>query len=312
MPSKPRKYGLKIFWACEAGSGYALNGKMYTGRKGDCPEKDLAKTITMELCKPFYESGRNITTDNFFTSHALACSLLEKKLTLLGTIRQYRKEVPKSLRKSRKREILSSDFRFDNINKMTLVSYVPKRNRCVILLSSLHYGREVEVGPQQKPLIIHDYNSAKGGVDQMDQNVEEFSVRRKTNRWPVLVFYNILDVACNNAYIIGRTNGNVSSRKMFLKNLSEQLAYPYMMERMRLPSLKLDTMACLRIFLRQEAGIKSVMNRAGDSYNMPRRCEVCRKSSRDACSICQSVVCASHKVTVKVVKCLACSSPANV
>ena len=26
IPSKPRKYGLKIFWACESSSGYALKG----------------------------------------------------------------------------------------------------------------------------------------------------------------------------------------------------------------------------------------------------------------------------------------------
>ena len=32
MPSKPRKYGLKIFWACESSSGYALNGLIYGGR----------------------------------------------------------------------------------------------------------------------------------------------------------------------------------------------------------------------------------------------------------------------------------------
>jgi hypothetical protein len=163
-----------------------------------------------------------------------------------------------------------------------------------------------------KPLIIHDYNKTKGGVDQMDQNVEEFSVRRKTNRWPVLVFFNIVDVACYNAYIIGRANGNVSSRKNFLKTLSEQLAYPYMMERMRLPSLRLDTKACLRIFLSQAEEYENVMNRMPVSSNTPRRCNVCGKSSRDACSVCQSIVCAFHKVTVKVVKCLSCSCPVDI
>ena len=30
MPSKPRKYGLKIFWACESSTGYALNAIAYS------------------------------------------------------------------------------------------------------------------------------------------------------------------------------------------------------------------------------------------------------------------------------------------
>ena len=34
LPSKPRKYGLKIFWICEADSGFALNAHVYIGRRG--------------------------------------------------------------------------------------------------------------------------------------------------------------------------------------------------------------------------------------------------------------------------------------
>ena len=41
-----------------------------------------------------YGSGCNITTDNFFTSHSLAKFLLGQNLTLLGTVRKTRKELP--------------------------------------------------------------------------------------------------------------------------------------------------------------------------------------------------------------------------
>ena len=30
VPSKPRKYGIKVFWVCEAQSGFALNAWIYT------------------------------------------------------------------------------------------------------------------------------------------------------------------------------------------------------------------------------------------------------------------------------------------
>ena len=35
MPSKPRKYKLKIFWACESSIGYTLNAIAYGGKEGD-------------------------------------------------------------------------------------------------------------------------------------------------------------------------------------------------------------------------------------------------------------------------------------
>ena len=34
MPAKPSKYGIKIFWLCDAANGYALNGSAYSGRDG--------------------------------------------------------------------------------------------------------------------------------------------------------------------------------------------------------------------------------------------------------------------------------------
>ena len=81
LPSTPRKYDLKIFWICEANSGFALNAHVYTGRRAEGPvHRGLAKDVVMWLCEPYYNSGREIVTDNFFTSHGLAVDLLEKNL----------------------------------------------------------------------------------------------------------------------------------------------------------------------------------------------------------------------------------------
>ena len=79
IPTKPRKYGLKIFWLCEAASGFALNSKIYSGKEGNTVHRELGKHVVLQLCKPFEKSGRDIVTDNFFTSHSLAVELLQKK-----------------------------------------------------------------------------------------------------------------------------------------------------------------------------------------------------------------------------------------
>jgi len=39
------------------------------------------------------------------------------------------------------------------------------------------------------------YNQTKGGVDTCDQMVKSMTVKRKTNRWPLIIFYRIVDFA---------------------------------------------------------------------------------------------------------------------
>ena len=223
IPSKPRKYGIKIFWACEAQSGYALNAIIYTGRQGTEVHRNLGHDVVMELMEPYYGSGREVVTDNFFTSHKLALSLLRETLTLLGTIRSHRREIPEDLR-NKKRPVTSSLFAFDHENKVTLVSYIPKKNKNVIMLSSSHSGKRIIPAMDNKPEMIAHYNFGKKGVDQLDEEVEEFTCRRKTVRWPLLLFFNMLDISAFNAYVLMKKNGYQGSRKSFLRNLRIQLA----------------------------------------------------------------------------------------
>lgn len=104
--------------------------------------------------------------DNFFTSHLLAVDLSNNGATLLSTLRKQRREVPTIMRA--RNPLHTSRFIYDHNAKITLVSYVPARNRIVILLSSSHGRGFVNANAlSQRPQIILDYNDGKGGVDQM-------------------------------------------------------------------------------------------------------------------------------------------------
>jgi len=88
IPNKPAKYGLKIMMICDSKSGYMLNAMPYLGKKTKPPDAvALGHYVTMELCKPYFGSKRNITGDNWFTSVPLVKKLLEKGLMYVGTIR---------------------------------------------------------------------------------------------------------------------------------------------------------------------------------------------------------------------------------
>lgn len=111
--------------------------------------------------------GVTVMCDNFFTTYPLAQELLKRKLALVGTVRKNKPELPPNLVQVKGRAALSSVFAFTR--NTTAVSYVPKRGRNVILLSTRHREPALTEGPKQKPEIVVAYNRCKGGVDNLDK-----------------------------------------------------------------------------------------------------------------------------------------------
>jgi hypothetical protein len=107
-------------------------------------------------------------------------------------------ELPQELVTSHGKEVYSTKFRYQN--RAMLASYCPKKGKTVILLSTMHEIGEISEDKTKKPQMIIDYNRTKSGVDTMDKLVRTYTVRRQTRRWPVAVFYNIIDTSALNAY----------------------------------------------------------------------------------------------------------------
>ena len=134
--------------------------------------------MVLKVVEPWYGTGRDICTDNYFTSYTLANQLLRQNLTLLGTVRQHRREVPLVLRQ--KTKLYRSKFIFNHGNRICLVAYQAKRNNNpVILLSSSHSDLSVDSGESKKPQMILDYNASKGGVDIFDKIWKSFPAAGK-------------------------------------------------------------------------------------------------------------------------------------
>lgn len=202
IPSKPGKYGIKLWMLADSETSYVYHLQVYTGRQaGQNREQNQGERVVLELTHDLKGSGRNVTADNFFTTLSLAQKLQQQKMTLLGTIRKHRREIPTELVNARGRELLSSLFAFRN--DATLVSYCPKKGKTVVLLSSMHTKPEIAVEQSsKKPHMILEYNTSKCGVDKADQMLRMYTTKRMTRRWPMAIFYNMIDISALNAFIV--------------------------------------------------------------------------------------------------------------
>lgn len=70
---------------------------------------------------------RNVTCDNFFTSHHLAIELKKRQMTIVGTIRKNRKKIPSVLLDMKWKPQYLTEAVYDHKDRITILSYVPKK-----------------------------------------------------------------------------------------------------------------------------------------------------------------------------------------
>jgi hypothetical protein len=95
MPKKPIKWGIKIFARCSK-NGFLHNFSVYTGASSNPMSSNFGATenIVLQLCKNLKSDNDDemayLFADNFFTTNKLALELKERKILLLGTVRENR------------------------------------------------------------------------------------------------------------------------------------------------------------------------------------------------------------------------------
>ncbi|KAJ8897951.1 hypothetical protein PR048_003309 [Dryococelus australis] len=161
--NKPDKFGIKFWLAADVDTKYFLNGFPYLGKDDNRPpNQSLQENVVMNLMAPYLGKGRNVTTDNFFTSVSLT-----EKLKIQST----------SLGKSHNQSIFQKQCHF--IMQPSMESYL------------------------------------------LDQMARKYSEKAASRRWPLQVFYNILDLAGINTWVLFKQiTGKKISRRVFLQMLS--------------------------------------------------------------------------------------------
>lgn len=195
----------------------------------------------------------------------------------------------------------------------TLCSYVPKKNKAVILLSSMHTTGDISQNEAAKPEMILYYNNTKGAVDTLDKMLHEYTTKRKTRRWPLAFFFNILDIAALAAYIIFiENNPNLikksEGRRHFLTQLAEHLCVPTVEIRSLQPNVMgvHATRAAIELVLGRKVQPIVPITNSNTRGRSPivGSCHICdaegnkKRKTRTACFQCQKPVCPDHYATV--------------
>lgn len=282
ISAKPDKFGIKFWLICDVDNKYVLNAVPYTGKDEQRdPRVSVPESVVMNLTKAYTNSGISVTTDNFFTSSSLAKNLSQRNITLLGTIRQNRREIPREVAQclaSKHIPVHSSAF-FKSGNQM-LAAYKVKTTKTVLVLSTEHRSAKVDENhPKKKPEIITKYNNTKYGVDISDQMLRLYSTKCASRRWPLAVFFNLLDIVCLNSWILANEMNmrSARTRREFLLHIGK-LFCSKAPSRKRPPHFNISTLRCQAL-------------QSGSSEERT-RCQTCKANkTKVTCCSCHKFVC---------------------
>lgn len=192
------------------------------------------------------------------------------------------------------------ETKFCHTKDITLLSYTPKKNKVVLVASTYLHTEEITGG---KPNIILHYNDTKGGTYTSDQLCHAYSVARRTNRWPMRIFFGMLDQAAVNSRIMWKLKvGDAresTSAIIVLKKLIAHLTFPMLRQRLAEPFLRRELQMIIKTILSMDNNQdKGELEKI--TYDPPRRCGLCErktdKKSRVGCSACGIPICEKHRL----------------
>ena len=194
IPSKPDKFGMKLYVLCEGNSGYISTYEVYTGKSFDPnPDADQHEqaqghtyNVVMGLMKKcgFLNKGYTLYTDNYYTSPTLYKDLDDQGTNAVGTVRVNRKEMPAAVKNSK---LKKGDLIYRQRNNMVAMKWKDKRDVCMLSTKhratlSLTQKMDRTTGePIVIPTCIIEYNKYMGGVDRADQLAKYYT--RKSLKW---------------------------------------------------------------------------------------------------------------------------------
>jgi hypothetical protein len=229
MPNKPKKWGIRFFMLCDSEMYYCRQFVIDTRLSLSMPELFDLFNLT---------KGQVLFTDRYYTTTALATSLIKRGIGLVGTTQVNRfpvKELvaafPKGTKKQRERgsyEVYTTAN--DDIAYVAWMDTKPVFFTCT-------YGSASEVVVQRRqrtgalvdvkaPKVVKLFCDNMGGVDTNNHLCSEHYSTvndQLTRKWTNKCVFAILDIICANSWIIYRHYHANSCKSAFYRDLFKAL-----------------------------------------------------------------------------------------
>ena len=156
-------------------------------------------------------------------------------------------------------------------------------------------------------------NKTKGRVDTFDQIYSNNSCSKMTKRWPMAIFYGMVNAAGVNTSILYHSHvvnqgKKTQTRRRFMKELALEMIRPCAERRIAQPKFLLGVREAVKMTFPQIA-IVSILP-GPEQLPKHKRCRICpysrdRKTIR-ICTKCHQPVCKDHAILVRI--CTDCNS----
>ncbi|XP_008480433.1 piggyBac transposable element-derived protein 4-like [Diaphorina citri] len=277
LPNSTKKYGVKFYTALDAIMFYTFNFEIDVPNQveGEHKVDNSPESVVLRLCTPVLHEGRTVICDHPYATPLLAKKLLSKQTYLVGRWDRHEQAIPKHFASAKQwgsRKRIQVGYTED----VTLVATLKKKS-CLVTAST----RPDENPDELNTLVstVHDM------VDRVTDSHDSITVNTPGTRWPMLVFYFLLNTAATNALIISRCNGNdVTSRRDFIRDLSMSLCHDHLVARLLCESVPITMKA--RIAKITKSQIPTVALECPPTSR--HRCQECpSKKNRKTTNICK-------------------------
>ena len=225
-PSKRARYGMKVYRLCASegpAAGYTCAFRVYMG--ADRSDLPVSTKVVLDLLHEaaMLDQGYTVYLDNWYSSPTLYHMLQQRKTLAVGTVRPNRKWMPKDLKAKQRGDV---DHRSTATGMMALQW---KDKKVVTMLSTCNTPEMVELPPNRqgvvriKPACVQQYNTYMGGVDTSDHLAQSYPTPRKTLKWYIKVFYNLLDLSVVNSFSVYKELGGRLAQLEFKLELLDGL-----------------------------------------------------------------------------------------
>ncbi|CAF3396410.1 unnamed protein product [Rotaria sp. Silwood2] len=217
MPSKPNRWGYKMFLLAGGESGICYDFIFYTG-KSDKPEYGFCTNIVLDLRETVPQAiNHKVYCDNYFTTIRLHVELKKVGTYVVGTVRPNRLTdlIMKNGKELSSKGRGAMDHRVAEVDGVALC--VPRwyDNNVVNCLSTLHGCEPVNSverwsSKQKKhiqivrPHVVKAYNQHMGGVDLMDMLISLHRIDCRSKKYYTKIIFHLIDLCIVNGWLLYR------------------------------------------------------------------------------------------------------------